>query len=132
MRIMIFIFLSVVFNVWNVGWAAPATNVELTYNLETQTLHIDANHPTDRMDRYYIQRVVVSANSASEQTFSFPRQTSPAKFSADLSYSANGGDHIDVKIYSSEGGLAIASLDITRPPEQKKDSNESKTVPNRK
>ena len=99
------------------GWAVPATNVRLNYNLDTQILHVEADHPTDRLDRYYIRSVVVTTNSKESKNFYFPRQISPSKFMADLNFIAKGGDHLDIQIFSSEGGMATASLDISKPAE---------------
>ncbi len=113
-------------------WAAPATNMQLTYDIDKQVLHVEADHPTDRPERYFIQRAVVTKDSQESQEFYFPRQTSPAKFIADLEYPANPGNHLDVKLFSSEGGTAQGSLDVMRTEQKKeKDSDEKKTVPNR-
>ena len=110
-------------------WAAPATNLQITYDKEKQTLHIDANHPSDRLEKYFIQRVELIKNSGETEIFPFHRQTRPDKFIVDLNYSLEDLDHLDVKLFSSEGGLVQGSVDI---PKSKEKSDEKKTVPNRK
>ncbi|MBI3601583.1 MAG: hypothetical protein HY209_01630 [Candidatus Omnitrophica bacterium] len=110
--------------------AAPASNIQLSYDTDKQTLHVEADHPTDRLDRYFIRRVVVTKNPQESQEFYFSRQTSPAKFIADLDYPANPGDHLEVQLFASEGGTTQGSLDVIKA-EQAKDGDEKKTVPDR-
>ncbi len=115
------------------SWASPATNVQVDYNPDTQILHIEADHPTDRMDRYYVRLVTIIANNQKEsQNFTFPRQYSPSKFIGNIPYAANPGDHLDIQIFSSEGGLAIASLDVPNPSQEKGINNEQETLSIRK
>ena len=114
-------------------WASPATNIQLDYNADTHMLHIEADHPTDRMDRYYVRLVTIVANNQKEsQSFTFPRQYSPSKFIGDMNYAAKPGDHLDIQIYSSEGGLATTSIDVPKPAGEKGNTNEQETVPVRK
>ena len=57
-------------------WANPPQNIQVGYDLSTQTIHIEADHPTDRMERYFVRRVVVIKNNDQTQDFYFPRQMS--------------------------------------------------------
>ncbi len=111
------------------AWATPATHVQLKYDLDTHMLHIDADHPTDRLDRYFVQRVVITKNSQETQDFNFPRQTRPDKFIADLDYKASPGDHLDAELFSSDGGVGKGNLDIPMSAPQG-GANEKTTVQN--
>jgi|GEM_PF-6348318 len=121
------IFLSCVASL---AWCGPAFNVQLGYDVNKHILHIDADHPTDRLDRYFIQKVVVIKNSGETQDFYFSRQTRPDKFLVDLNYTASVGDHLDVKLYSSEGGIGQGSFDIPMP--SLENNAKQKTVSDRK
>ena len=94
--------------------ATPARNVVLTYNDNLKKLSVKADHQTDRMDRYFVKRVVVQSNMQEEKSFFYNRQSSPTDFNADLDYTASPGEHLDVSLYSSEGGMVTASLDIPK------------------
>jgi hypothetical protein len=111
-KLLVLIFLF--FNIHSVG-ATPPTNLQLAYNLDTRKLHIEADHPTDRPDRYFVQKVTVIKNSKEKQYFYFPRQTSVSKFIADLAYEAVPGDYLDIEVRCSQGGAAQGSIDVSGP-----------------
>jgi hypothetical protein len=92
------------------AWTAPATNLQLNY--DSKKIDIDADHPSDRLDRNFIQKVVVTRNSKDKQIFYFTHQTSASKFITTLDYAASPGDHLDIELYSSEGGLTQSSIDV--------------------
>ena len=128
-NIVSFVFFYFLIVITSLLWAAPATNLQLTYNKETQILHIDANHPSDCLEKYFIQRVEIIKNSGKTENFPFHRQTRPDKFIVEFIYNLEPGDHLDIKLFSSEGGVVQGSVDI---PKSKEKSNEEKTVPTRK
>jgi hypothetical protein len=101
--------------------AVPATNIRLSYDMDTSLIHVEADHPTDRMERYFIRRVVVIKNKKDAKDFYFTRQTKPDGISIDLNYQVEPGDHIEVQLYSTEGGIAQESFDVPGlQPKQKK------------
>ena len=109
--------------------ATPPTHIQLSYDIEAQKLYIEANHPSDKLDKHYIHKVVVVKNSQEAQEFYFTRQGEPAKFVTNLDYKADAGDHLDVQLFCIQGGKAQSSLDISKP-EEKKD-NDQKVISNR-
>jgi hypothetical protein len=119
-----FIILIVLILFPSICLAAAAINVQLTYNVETKRVHLEASHPTDHPEKNFIRRVVFTINSQVSQAFSYARQKSPVKFVEYYELKVEPGDHIDVQMYSSEGGLAEASLDIPKSIEEGKDKNE--------
>lgn len=96
----------------SVVWGAPATQIQVSYDSQAEMLHVQADHPTDRLDRYYIRRVLVRNAVGQEQSFDFTRQNAPGRFIADLQYKAEAGEHLDLELYSSEGGKASVGLNI--------------------
>ena len=91
-------------------WGAPAINLQLSY--DSKKIYIDADHPSDRLDRDFIQKVVVTRNSNDKKYFYFSHQKSASKFIAILDYPANTGDHLGIELYSSEGGITQGGIDI--------------------
>jgi hypothetical protein len=110
-------------------WATPVTHLQLGYNIDTHTLYIEGDHPTDR-DRHFIQRVLVTKNSKEKKDFYFSHQSRADKFIAEINYTAIEGDHLDVEVYCSQGGVAQEGIDI-KAPTLKKEINE-KTISIRK
>ena len=100
--------------------AAPPRNVVLAYNAETKKLSIKADHQTDRPDRYFIRMLTVKSNLQDEKDMYYNRQSSPTDFSEELDYTASPGEHLDVSLYASEGGMAGAFIDIPKDKEDEK------------
>ena len=94
--------------------ATPPNNLLLNYDVELQKLDITANHPSERLERHFIRRVVVTKNSKDTQEFYFVRQVTPGQFKATLDYKTEPGDHLDVKLSCMQGGSAEVSLDIPK------------------
>jgi hypothetical protein len=94
--------------------ATPPTGLEIGYSVDSHTLFINADHPTDR-DRHYIHEVIVTRNSQDKQYFYFSHQARADKFIVELDYTALPGDHLDVELYCSQGGSEKASIDVSSP-----------------
>ncbi len=100
--------------------ATAATNIELKYSLDTKTLHVEADHQTDRVNRKFIRKVSIFLNGSTESSdFYFTRQKLPVRFEEDFAVAAKPGDRMEVQLYSSEGGLATETLTIAQPTEKK-------------
>jgi hypothetical protein len=106
----IIFFCFVFYSYYSSAWGAPATNLQLSHDL--QKINIEADHPSDRLDRNFIQKVVVIRNSKDKQYFYFSHQTRADKFVTALDYVTNPGDHLDIELYSSEGGITKGSMDL--------------------
>ena len=112
----IFSFCFIILNlVISYAGASPANNLQLAYDIDKQAIHIDANHPSDRLDRYYVSQVIITKNSKEKQYFYFSRQRSANKFVEDVDCQAQAGDHLDIELHSSEGGIAQGSIDVPKP-----------------
>ena len=107
---LIFLFFSIIFLNVPGAWAAPATHLHLSY--DSKKIYIDADHPSDRLDRDFIQKVAVTKNAKDKLSLYFTHQISASKFVVALDYIANPGDHLDVELYSSEGGMAQGSIEV--------------------
>ncbi len=93
-------------------WATPVTNLQLTYSDSTGTIHLEADHITDNLNKHYIRTVIITRNSKDKQYLYFNRQTRSDKFVTDLIYTVIPGDQIDVEIYCNQGGITKGALSI--------------------
>ena len=97
-----------------VAFATPPSQIELSYDALKGNLHIEAEHPSDRLDRHYLRRMVIYKNDVQDQELFYPRQTYAAKFVADTALKADPGDRIAVELFCSQGG--VGRQEITVPP----------------
>ena len=104
----------------------PASNVQLSYNVDKQVLHVEADHPSNRLTVNFVRRVIVIKTSKLDpdkpetQEFNFTHQTTAAKFIADLEYKTKEEDHLTVTVYANLGGSASADITIPILPKEKK------------
>ena len=111
------------------AWATPPISVTITYDLNRQVLHIDAPHPSDKLDKHYLRKVQIYLNGKEAATVFYPRQKLPSGLAEDISFAAEAGDNISVELTCSQGGIGKASLDISKPPEELKASqNDQKNL----
>ncbi len=98
-------------------WATPPREIKLSYDKEGQILHVEAQHPSDRLERHYLRRLVVTQNGKEVQVLNYPRQVLAWGFSNDVVLAAQENDVIKVELFCSQGGNG--SGEIILPPEGK-------------
>ena len=99
------------------AWATPPTEIKLLYDSSKQLLHVEAQHPSSRLERHFLHKLVITQNSTEVQTLYFTRQTQPWGMSTDIALPAKGGDQVNVHIWCIQGGEG--SADIVIPAAQK-------------
>ncbi len=97
------------------AYAAPVTNLQISYDAKEKKLHLEGSHPSERLDRHYIRQAMVSVNGRAVQYFVFPRQHFAGKFSEDLALELQPEDELDVKLICSQGGLTKAHFQVPLP-----------------
>ncbi|MBF0504567.1 MAG: hypothetical protein HQL14_05630 [Candidatus Omnitrophica bacterium] len=109
--------LFVLFLLFNcpVSWATPPTSITQTYDLDKASLHVDAVHPSDLLDKSYVRMMTVSLNNKPVQTFYYYRQKDHAGFSEDVSLKAKVGDVIKVDLFCTQGGSLSDELTVPAP-----------------
>jgi hypothetical protein len=98
--------------------ATPPGDLNLTYDLDKQSLTAQGPHPTQDMTEHYIRRMEVSKNGGEVKMFYFPRQNSASEFKETVPFNMEPNDKIHVKVFCSQGGSKEADLAI---PEAKSD-----------
>ena len=93
-------------------WAAPPTEMEISYDPAQGTLHVEAKHISDHLNKHYLRRLVIYRNGAKEQEIAYTRQKYPSKFIEDIPFIAKPGETIAVEVFSSEGGTKRVELTI--------------------
>ncbi len=111
-----FLLVLAVFCVSVNAWATPPQSVTLTYDLDKQLLHVSAAHPTDKLDKHFLRRIVVYKNDAQVDTVNLPFQRSPAGVEQDIPVTAVGGDKLSVEISCSKGGVGKGEVNVPIPP----------------
>jgi len=101
-----------------VSLAVPPSSITLSYDLDKGSLHVDADHPSDLLDKNYVRMMVISLNSQPVQTLYYYRQKEHDKFSDDVSFKAQAGDVIRVELFCTQGGSLAQELTVT-PPDNK-------------
>ena len=84
----------------------------MDYDVLKGILHVEAAHPSERLERHYLRRMIIYKNGAQEQELFFPRQKSAAGFVQDVELKAAGGELIAVEFFCSQGGTAKAEITV--------------------
>ncbi len=84
--------------------ANPPSAIELAYDTTAQQLHVKAFHPSDRVDRYYLHRMLVSIDGVLQQEIFFTRQPYPWGMETDVALAAKPGQTISVELFCTQGG----------------------------
>ena len=92
--------------------ATPPSGMSLTYDSEKNILHVSARHPSERLQRHYLRRLVISRNDVVAQTVIFSGQKLAAGLEEDIEFKAGPGDKISVEVFCSQGGSAKARIEI--------------------
>jgi hypothetical protein len=95
--------------------ATPPTSISLSYDLDKASLHVDAVHESDILDKSYVRMMTVSLNGEPVQSLYYTRQLNHEGFSDDVSIKAQVGDVITVEVFCTLGGSLAQSLTVTKP-----------------
>ncbi len=94
------------------AWATPPTEMDLSYDPAQGTLHVEAKHVSDHLDKHYLRRLLLYRNGVQEQELTYTRQKYPSKFIEDIPLIAKPGEIIAVEVFCSQGGSKRAELTI--------------------
>lgn len=92
--------------------AHPPTDVNLSYDVPSQTLHIAMTHVTSNMVQHHIRKLTVYKNDEVILDRTVVRQTTPQVLEEDVLLTAAAGDIIRVKAICNEGGIVEQTLII--------------------
>ena len=92
-------------------FAHPPSDLKLSYDKDSQTLHIEMKHvASNTRTQDYIRKIQIYKNQEEPTDLIIVKQTTPNSVAKDVSLSAKGGDMIKVKAFSSQGGSAEETL----------------------
>ncbi len=92
-------------------YAHPPSDVQLAYNLESQTLTVTITHKTP-FAFHYINTVVIKKNGITISTNNYDKQPDPATFSYAYQIPAGKGDSFEVTANCSLSGNKTASIEV--------------------
>ncbi len=101
------------------GWpalATPPSALTITYDADKKNVHVSATHPSGRLERHYLRRVVLYINDKEKDSMYFPRQKLAWGMEEDIALEAKPGDKISVEVFCSQGGSAVAETVVPTPP----------------
>ncbi|MBI4308850.1 MAG: hypothetical protein HY591_00810 [Candidatus Omnitrophica bacterium] len=94
------------------SFATPPSDMSLTYDKEKNIVHVSAKHPSGRLERHYVRRLVIYKNDGPVETLNFPRQKLAAGLEEDIELKAGPGDRISIEAFCSQGGSGKAQIEI--------------------
>ena len=99
--------------------AHPPSEIKLSYDAPTATLHIEVAHLAKNLRQDGIRQLVVYKNGQELGRITVVRQTTPQGLTKDFSLEAAAGDTVRVRAISKGGGYLEQTIVI--PEEEKKD-----------
>lgn len=98
------------------AYASPPSDITLDYDAANESLHVTAQHPTDRQNRYFLRRIVIYKNGAEETAANFGFQRLAWGIDEQLPLKAQPGDRIKAEIFCSQGGSGEAEMTVPETP----------------
>ena len=95
--------------------AHPPRHMTLTFDSNTQTLHVEAQHTTSNITKHYIRTLHIYKNDEETGHYTYPTQTKPTMLVKDIPMQAKPGDTIRVRAICNEGGDIEETLTISEP-----------------
>ena len=92
--------------------AHPPTSVEIDYVLDDGQLYVYMEHLSRDHRKHYIRKTSIFLNEKEVATESNRQQIDPNAYAFSVSLEAKEGDLIEVKAFSSEGGVASGTLTV--------------------
>lgn len=92
--------------------AIPPASIDISYDALKGTIHVEAPHVSERLERHYLRRMTVFVNGQEAATVYYHRQQKPSGFEADVDLEVNPNDVVGVDLYCSQGGFKHAEYTI--------------------
>ncbi|MBF0570242.1 MAG: hypothetical protein HQL12_00060 [Candidatus Omnitrophica bacterium] len=96
------------------GFATPPVSINLSYDLDRGSLHVEAVHPSFDLNKSYVRLMNVYVNKTQVSTLNYFRQSDYNQFSDDVPLTAQAGDVIKVELFCSLGGEMSKELTVTK------------------
>ncbi len=95
------------------SFATPPVSIDLSYDIESSSLHVEAIHPSFDLNKSYIRLMKVYVNGQEIEMFNYFRQEDYQKFTDDVSLVAKEGDIIKVELFATLGGTLAQEITVT-------------------
>jgi len=104
-------------------YAHPPSNMNLTYDVETQNLEVEISHQVSGPNSHYIINIVMKKNGISYKTFNYTNQPSTNKFTYTYDVDAQEDDIIEITANCNQGGQISKQLTVTTGESESNDSS---------
>ena len=105
------------------SFGTPPVSIDLSYDLDKGSLHVEAIHPSFNLDKSYVRLMNVYLNDQRVSTLNYSRQSDYNKFTDDVPLTAKVGDVIKVELFCTLGGDMSKELTVTKPEAAKPDQS---------
>ncbi len=109
------VFLTLVISIFlaiNVS-AHPASNMELSFDSETQEIEVLITHSVSNRETHYISDVVISKNGEVYNSYNYTSQPTNSSFTYKYEITATAGDEIEVFTECNLGGTLTKQITIS-------------------
>lgn len=93
--------------------ATPPSEVTITYNAGKELLHVVAKHPSDRLHRHYLRKMIVYKNGDADSTLYFGLQRFAWGLEEDVLLKAKPGDKLKIELFCSQGGSGEVEMTVS-------------------
>ena len=97
----------------DISRTALIQNIRLSYNSDTNILHVSAKHRTGSTDTEYVDKMTVSLNGTVVTTLNYNSKPDPDYFSDNVPVKAKAGDVIGVQLFSNDGDNKSLDVNIS-------------------
>ncbi len=94
--------------------ATPPTSIDLTYDMDKGSLHVEAVHPSFNLVKSYVRLMEVYVNDNQVQSKNYTMQNDYNKFMDDVPVTAQVGDVIKVDLFCSLGGELAQEITVAK------------------
>jgi len=92
--------------------ATPPTSIDLSYDLSKGTLHVEAVHPTQNLDKNFVRLMQIFVNGQQVSALNYTRQEQYDKFTDEVPVTAKAGDVIKVDLFCASGGELVQEMKV--------------------
>lgn len=93
--------------------AHPASEMSVSYNIETELLNVSITHEVTDSTSHYIDQIIIYKNGEVYTSFNYTRQPTNRSFNYSFNVSANMNDTLEVLTHCNLGGTLTEQIIVS-------------------